>query len=54
VSDECLLHLDHRGHAGSRRKEDGKEGVALGVNLRASVRHEAGTDEPMVLGEDPA
>ena len=52
VARQGQLHLECCCHTGAGRREDRKEGVALGPLLDAVVGQEAGADEPVVVFED--
>ena len=52
VPNKHPLHLDHRRSAGAGRGEHGEEPVALGTDLPAVVRGEAGPDDLVVIGQD--
>ena len=52
VARQGQLHLECCCHTGAERREDRKEGVALGPLLDAVVGQEAGADEPVVVFED--
>ena len=49
---ERELHLDDRCHTGARRGEHGEESVTLGADLLPFMGDEAGTDDPVMTGED--